>query len=209
MGCTVIKSGKLFKKMEYMKIFLNGGGCGPQTDAVLKRFNEMIDRTKPLLYIPLAMERERYPGCYEWIQDELREVDVPRIEMVTSAGELARKDLDGYCAAFAGGGSAGAIIFGRSLESCAQDDKNDVGLKDLSGFDVLNGVSLLCHHTKHTEKKDRASTIYLTELSKQLPALALPEEDTIAINGDEMNVMGTGPYYCLQNGVRETREAVQ
>ena len=59
MGCTVIKSGKLFKKMEYMKIFLNGGGCGPQTDAVLKRFNEMIDHTKPLLYIPLAMERER------------------------------------------------------------------------------------------------------------------------------------------------------
>lgn len=223
-----------------MKVFLNGGGCGRQTAAAVKRFNGVIDHTKPLLYIPLAMEQERYPGCYEWIQDELREVDVPSIEMVTSADELARKDLGGYCAAFIGGGntfkllyelkesgafdqiksyledggvafggSAGAIIFGQGLESCVQEDRNDVGLQDMSGFDVLNGISLLCHYTNGTEEKYRESTAYLTELSKRLTVIALPEEDTLFVNGDEVEVIGTKPFYCFKDGVREVREAAQ
>lgn len=147
-----------------MKLFLNGGGCGQQTAPALQKFSDTIDRAKPLLYIPLAMERERYPGCYEWIQGELREVKVPSIEMVTSADEIVRKELDEYCAIFIGGGntfkllyelkksgafdkikrfierdgvvfggSAGAIIFGQSLESCMQADKNEVGLRDIGG----------------------------------------------------------------------------
>lgn len=231
---------KNIRGMDDMNVFLNGGGCGQQTAAALKRFNGVIDHTKPLLYIPLAMEQERYPGCYEWIQDELREVDVPGIEMVASADELVKKDLNGYCAVFIGGGntfkllselktsgafaqikrflardsvvfggSAGAIIFGQGLESCAQDDKNNVGLKDIAGFDVLNGISLLCHYTNSTQEKYRESTAYLTELSKRLTVIALPEEDTICINGGEVEVIGTRPYYCFRNGVRETREAVQ
>lgn len=89
-----------------MKVFLNGGGCGVQTAAALKRFNEVIDHTKPLLYIPLAMERERYPDCCQWIQ----EVDVPQIELAASAEELARKDLNGYCALFIGGGNTFKLL---------------------------------------------------------------------------------------------------
>ena len=44
------------------------------------------------------------------------------------------------------GGSAGAIIFGRDLDSCNTDDKNEVGLKDNTGFNMLKGYSLLCHY---------------------------------------------------------------
>ena len=221
-----------------MKVFLNGGGCGEQATAAIKRFDEVIDHTKPLLYIPLAMEQERYPSCYEWIQDELREVNVPLIEMVTSADDIVHKDLNQYCALFIGGGntfkllyelkqsgafskikeflardgvvfggSAGAIIFGQSLESCVLDDKNSIGLHDLAGFDVLNGISLLCHYTNHTEEKDRESTAYLTELSKRLTVIALPEEDTLFVNGDNIEIIGTRPFYYFENGVREKREA--
>ena len=46
-----------------MKLFLNGGGDGPQAALAYQRFSEIIDHAKPLLYIPLAMEPERYPGC--------------------------------------------------------------------------------------------------------------------------------------------------
>ena len=221
-----------------MKIFLNGGGCGSQTTAAIRRFNDVIDHTKPLLYIPLAMEQERYPSCYEWIQDELREVKVPFIEMATSADGIAHKDLNQYCALFIGGGntfkllyelkksgtfhqikrflecdgvvfggSAGAIIFGQSLESCMQDDKNNVGLQDIAGFDVLHGISFLCHYTNHTEEKDRESTAYLTEISKRLAVIALPEEDTLFVNGDKVEIIGTRPFYYFKNGVREKREA--
>ena len=103
------------------------------------------------------------------------------------------------------GGSAGAIIFGESLESCILDDTNEVGLKDIAGFDVLNGISLLCHYTNRTEKKDNESKKYLLELSKQRKVIALPEEDTLFINGNEVELLGSRPYYVFQNGGMEER----
>lgn len=47
------------------------------------------------------------------------------------------------------------------------------------------------------EEKDRANTAYLTELSKRLSVMALSEEDSIVINGGEVEVIGTRPYYCF------------
>lgn len=213
-----------------MKLFLCGGGAGSQTIEANRRFNEVIDHTKPLLYIPLAMEPELYPGCLEWIKGEMASVDVPGIEMVTSCEELAVKNLEDYCALFIGGGntykllddlkvsgafekikdyiehdgvvfggSAGAIIFGADLEACALDDVNEVGLEDIAGFDVLNGISLLCHYTNRTKEKDEASREYLAELTrKKGGVLALPEEDTIFVNDGEVEVIGTRPYYYFE-----------
>ena len=59
----------------------------------------------------------------------------------------------------------------------------------------LNGLSLLCHYTNRSAEKDRQSTEYLLALSKQRAILALPEEDTICINGAEIEVIGARPYY--------------
>ena len=215
-----------------MKIFLNGGGDGIQTAEARKRFNEVIDHTKPLLYIPLAMESQMYDGCYEWITEEMQDVDLPAIEMVRSAEELTEKNLNDYCALFIGGGntfkllsdlkrsgafekikkyiendgvvfggSAGAIIFGESLEACRLDDTNDVGLSDITGFDILNGVSLLCHYTNSTPEKEAKSKVYLTELSKKMKIIALPEEDTLFINGSDIEKTGGRPYYYFENGI--------
>ena len=55
------------------------------------------------------------------------------------------------------------------------------GVNGQLGFDVMNGISLLCHYTKRTEKKDNESKKYLLELSKQSKVIALPEEDTLFI----------------------------
>lgn len=219
-----------------MMIFLCGGGSGKQTAEATRRFSDVIDHTKPLLYVPLAMEPDLYPSCLEWIKGEMREVNITNIEMVTSAEEIIRKELMDYSAIFIGGGntfkllyelkasgafdqikcyieqdgvifggSAGAIIFGESLESCALDDVNHVGLHDIAGFNVLNGISLLCHYTNQTEEKDRKSTEYLTELSKRLKVIALPEEDTLFVNGNKIEVIGTRPYYYFENGIRGER----
>lgn len=215
-----------------MKIFLNGGGDGDQTAEARKRFNEVIDHSKPLLYIPLAMESDMYDSCYEWITGEMKDVDIPAIEMVRSAEELAAKNYGDYCALFFGGGntfkllsdlktsgvfgkiqeyinndgvifggSAGAIIFGESLDACRLDDDNNVALEDISGFDVLGGISLLCHYTNGTTKKDNERKAYLLELSKRMKLIALPEEDTIFINGDTIEVIGVKPYYYFENGM--------
>ena len=53
-----------------MKVFLCGGGAGIQTIEANKRLNEVIDHSKPCLYVPLAMEQRMYADCYEWIKDE-------------------------------------------------------------------------------------------------------------------------------------------
>ena len=86
-----------------MRIFLCGGGDGEQTRMANQRLDQIVDHTKPLLYIPLAMEGN-YESCQKWIQGELREVRVPAIEMVRSVEELFKKELEKYSAIFIGGG---------------------------------------------------------------------------------------------------------
>ncbi len=86
-----------------MKAFICGGGSGEQTQRALHRLNEVIRHELPRLYIPLAMEEKQYDRCCEWIRGELRGVEVPGIEMIRSAEELARKCLTDYSFLFIGG----------------------------------------------------------------------------------------------------------
>lgn len=53
---------------------MNGGGSGEQTKAACKRLNEVIDHTKPILYIPIALDESWYPGCMEFITKELADL---------------------------------------------------------------------------------------------------------------------------------------
>ncbi|MGN1146205.1 MAG: Type 1 glutamine amidotransferase-like domain-containing protein [Acetatifactor sp.] len=214
-----------------MRAFLNGGGAGKKTVLVNQRFYELLDISNPLLYVPLAMESEKYPSCLEWIKGEFGSFVMPPIEMITSGEELCSKQLNQYCAIFVGGGntykllrdlkvsgsfekikiflendgivfggSAGAIILGEDIESCKYADKNEVGLTDTVGFNVLKGVSLLCHYTNEDEQKTKLHTDYLLELSLRRRVVALPEEDTVFVNGDRAEVIGNRPYYVFRDG---------
>ena len=98
------------------------------------------------------------------------------------------------------GGSAGAIIFGKDLDSCNTDDDNEVGLIDNTGFNMIKGYSLLCHYTSREEARTEISKNYLLELSKNKPVYAIPEEDTIYVNDDCIEFIGNRPYYEFLNG---------
>ena len=98
------------------------------------------------------------------------------------------------------GGSAGAIIFGKDLDSCNTDDENEVGLVDNSGFNFINGYSLLCHYTSRNEERTEISKNYLLDLSKTKPVYAIPEEDTIYINNGKIEFIGSRPYYEFIEG---------
>ncbi len=96
-----------------MKLLLCGGGAGEQNALANQKLNEIItDHTKPLLYIPFAMSEEKhsYPSCFEWIKGELKNVDIPSIEMVTTKEELTSKTLSDYCAIFIGGGNTYSLL---------------------------------------------------------------------------------------------------
>ena len=51
-----------------------------------------------------------YDSCYEWIQGELKNVDVPYIEIVRSAEELADKNMADYSVLFIGGGNTFKLL---------------------------------------------------------------------------------------------------
>lgn len=98
------------------------------------------------------------------------------------------------------GGSAGAIIFGKDLDSCNTDDVNEINLIDNSAFDMINGYSLLCHYTSRDETRTEISRKYLLELSKTKPIYAIPEEDTIFIDNNSIIFIGSKTYYEFLNG---------
>ena len=81
-----------------MKLILCGGGSGEQNYYANKKLNEIIDHSKPLLYVPLAMDESDHPydSCYEWITGELSQVQLSGIDMVRSFEELAQKDYNNY-----------------------------------------------------------------------------------------------------------------
>ena len=93
-----------------MRVFICGGGAGAQTALARKYLNESIDHTKPCLYIPLAMEPERYDGCRKWIAGELSDVNIPEIRMVRSARELEEAELMDYSMIFLGGGNTFRLL---------------------------------------------------------------------------------------------------
>ena len=227
-----------------MKLILCGGGSGEQNYHANKKLNEIIDHSKPILYIPLAMDEIEHPydDCYEWIKGELSNVDVPNIEMVRTFDELSKKELSNYAALFIGGGntykllkglkennsfdkisnyinnngiiiggSAGAVIFGKDINIISCMDENDVNLNDTLGFDVLNGVSIFPHYTntkprltdEENIERHNLFTEYITNYSYKSDVYAIPEEDAIYINDNNVEVIGSRPYYYFSNGQKQ------
>ena len=97
-----------------MKLFLNGGGYGSQTIEAYKYINKIIDHSKPVLYVPLAMNEDEHPydDCYNWIKKEISIIDIPNIDMVRSFNELEQKDFNKYSMIFIGGGNTFKLLKG-------------------------------------------------------------------------------------------------
>lgn len=97
-----------------MRLFLNGGGCGKQTLLTYKEINKIINHSKPVLYVPLAMDEIDHPydSCYDWIKGEISSIDIPGIEMVRSFEELEEKNLDKYSLIYIGGGNTYKLLDG-------------------------------------------------------------------------------------------------
>ena len=219
-----------------MKLLLNGGGSAKQLKLTMSKLNEVMDHSKPILYVPLAMEETEHPydSCYEWFQEQVENVDVPSVDMTRTFEDFSSKNFFNYSAIFIGGGntykllkgikdnnifnkiveylnnngivigcSAGAIIFGYDIDSILVMDWNDINLDDTKGFNVLNGKSIFAHYTNSkTEQIHKKYTDYLIKYcNSHEEVIALPEEDTIFIDDDNVEVIGDRPYYRFKEGI--------
>jgi len=113
------------------------------------------------------------------------------------------------------GCSAGAVICGKDIEIISSMDPNEVNLTDTKGFDVMSGVSIFPHYinlkSKLTDKENQSiidkytnSIIEFTQENGEV--LAIPEEDTIYIDENSIEVIVTKKYYYFNKNKKQEFE---
>ena len=110
------------------------------------------------------------------------------------------------------GSSAGALIWGRSIDSCKDDglgiksicDQNLVNLQDTTGFDMLNGYSLLVHYKKEEEQISATEQRVKRLLKEGYKLVCLPEETSLWINGNQAKIIGPKPAEIYDGHEKKT-----
>ena len=88
------------------------------------------------------------------------------------------------------GGSAGAIIMGKSLVTCLHSDENKIDLKKLDGLDYINGYSIWCHYKDLEEEQ-----VLKCSKDYSLPIIAIPE--TSGLYFEDSKIISIGHEKCL------------
>lgn len=151
-----------------------------------------------------------YEECYDWFSKTYREYGIHKIQMWTDlkgrklssehAGVfigggntykllkiLKDTNFDKELIKFLSydgvvyGGSAGAIIFGKTIDSAKYSDKNIVNLMDTNGLNLLNNKDVWCHYKEDDDKliESYDNGLYI-----------LYEESGIIIDGQDINGIG-------------------
>ena len=196
-------------------LILSGGGDPEQVRPIDEYFAAHIDKTKKVLYIPVAMEREvfTYEQCLNWFTSTYKAFGIQNIGMFT---DLQNAEIPNDTAAiFIGGGntyklmkelresgfdkklftylsnggtvyggSAGAMIFGKTIETEIHTGSKNYGMTDLSALNLLNGHDLWCHYTP-------ADDHLIAEYSH--PLYILSEESGMIVQNGEIASVGA-PY---------------
>lgn len=200
-----------------MKIFLGGGGDAAQSYDLDALFFKTI-KDLSLSYIPLAMEASRFPGCEEWFSGVCGHHGRTQFKMVTDvATTLDPSDafyigggdtvhlahaLEGspmlstiLRSAVVYGGSAGAILLGKTLRTCPEG----FNLGESRGLNLVKGHSVACHFG--SERFAMAESVLL-ELSREVgPILVLSEDSgmTIDCHHETVTAVGKGRSYRIDS----------
>ena len=199
-----------------MKLLLSGGGEPDQVKPLDEYFANYVMNGK-ILYIPVAMDKIPYEDCEKWFRETYAKYNLNNIEMCTNLKEIndlnnykaifigggntfkllkERKEsnfdikLKEYLQnnGFIYGGSAGAIIFGKTIEPAIHADKNTVDLKDLNGLNILDDYDVWCHYKETDNLKD---------LNRK--TIVLYEESGILYDGKEIKTIGKNHLIYQQN----------
>ena len=208
-----------------MKLYLSGGGSGKQNHYAYINFFNTIDKTKPILYIPLAMNDNMYVDCYNWFKKEINNYHFKKFEMIKSSLELSKQNLNNYSALFIGGGNTYKLLEelkkNNNLEKIKKYLMNDgvvyggsagaiIFGKDIDGcmlmdkknkvstegLNLINDYSLICHLSKSNFKLNKK---YLKNYSKKHKVLFLPEEDVLVITNKSIKIIGNKKYVIFKN----------
>lgn len=212
------------------QLFLGGGGNELQSAPLDRAFAQHIDKSRPLLYIPVAMDPQQisYERCLEWISGVFEPLGISDITMWVDLHNKTLEDVNGFSAVYIGGGntfsllanlwtsgfgkivqqyvaeggvvyggSAGAIVLGADIRTCAHMDANNVGVRNYSGLNLLNGYSVWCHYT---ESDDSLINEYIMEYT--YPVMALAEEAGVRVSCGRFEAVGSTPVYVFKQDMQ-------
>lgn len=194
-------------------LFLGGGGSAEQSkdldDALAARLS--ADHKPTCLYIPAAMEQPKHGAAHEWFTGtygqafsqiemlgRLSDLDHSKtFDVIYMGGGNTGRLLDGiYASGFdkyllrhleegraAYGGSAGAIVFGRTILTAPPAEHST---RTNDGLDMLGGNSVVAHYNDKTDRERVA------EMSRSLDCvlLAIPEDAGVVADGPHMTTVG-------------------
>lgn len=179
-----------------MVLMLSGGGM---SEAVTNKFLEMVSGSKAIGVIANAREKGEYESTVEWVKEKLlhggdgfdvRLIDLENPSFESFGGiiigggntfkllrDLREAGVESKLIDFAKsdkpiyGISAGAIIMGKDISTAHSTDKNEIGLRDLSGLGLFPDVCFECHFEATDAEK-------LQKLAKEknVKIIAFPED---------------------------------
>jgi dipeptidase E len=183
---------------ESAHVFLAGGGGAEDSKLVNEQFVNMLDLSKPLVYIPNAMRSKPYESCLEWFRSIVSPLGIVMIEMwddlhsrypvaglagVYIGGgdtlkllkEVDEAGFEQYLRELAGngvplyGGSAGAIILGEDIRTASEARHH--AASEAVGLKIVEGYAIVCHY----KPKDEEATRRLSKMLRQR-IIAIPEK---------------------------------
>ena len=92
------------------------------------------------------------------------------------------------------GGSAGAIILGANIMTCAHMDANNVNLQNFKGLNYIQEYSIWCHYEM---EYDSLIWSYIKNYKKTV--IALPEDTGISYSKSGIEVIGTSPAFIFKD----------
>jgi len=86
------------------------------------------------------------------------------------------------------GGSAGAVIFGKNIETSG--DRNTINYQETDGFNMLKGFSVACHYEGTDKEKGKIAEFVKKHKSG---VVALPEGTGLIVSDGKAEVVGKEP----------------
>jgi len=204
-----------------MQLFLSGGGNGKDSVQLDKKFIEALDKNKPVLYIPIAINANKHPylGCLDWLKNNFKSLGFNNFTMWVEKDLIKKKaeDFEKFGGIYIGGGntfkllkelkdfgtfeilkklaisnipiyggSAGAIIFAKTIISVLPVDKNNVGLKNFSGMNFVGDCDIWCHY-KETDDRLIIEHMKKHNLSK---IISIPDNAGLYVKNQEIEIVG-------------------
>lgn len=203
-----------------MNLILSGGGKGQQTKIIDDLFKKLINKNKKILYLPQARNKEEYQACLEWVKanihpnsimfENLKNKTIQDLQQIGAIfigsgntfkliHELRNSNFLKILKIFIKnnnlvyGGSAGAVIFGKTIKTAEKGhirDENLVNLKNFNGLNLIKNYSIACHYIKEDEN-------IILSLNKKI--IALPEGSALYIKNKEIKLIGLKEAAIFEN----------